>query len=65
MRRGGARLQMTYPVVGPVAALVSMLRDQIWYNEFCRRGQKQQKSGEACAGMPETPYGANSHQPID
>jgi transposase len=36
-----------------------MLRDQIEYNEFCRRGQKQQKSSGACAGMPETRYGAN------
>jgi hypothetical protein len=27
-----------------------MLRDQIEYNEFCRRGQMQQKSGEARAG---------------
>jgi hypothetical protein len=27
-----------------------MLRDQIEYNEFCRRGQKQQKSSDACAG---------------
>ncbi|MGC1903561.1 MAG: hypothetical protein WA715_07065, partial [Candidatus Acidiferrum sp.] len=34
-----------------------MLRDEIDYDEFCRRGQKQQKSGEACAGMPETPFG--------
>src|ERR1700687_2853615 len=42
-----------------------MLRDQLEYNEFCRRGQKQQKSSEACAGMPETRYGANSHRPID
>jgi transposase len=42
-----------------------MLRDQIEYNEFCRRGQKQQKSSDACAGMPETPYGANSHRPVD
>ena len=42
-----------------------MLRDQIEYNEFCRRGQKQQKRSDACAGMPETPYGANSHRPID
>ena len=41
-----------------------MLRDQIDYNEFCRRGQKQQ-SGEACAGMPETRYGANRHRPVD
>src|SRR6476646_6370300 len=33
-----------------------MLRDEIDYQEFCRRGQKQQ-SGAACAGMPETAYG--------
>jgi hypothetical protein len=39
-----------------------LLRDQIEYQEFCRRGQKQQKSSEACAGMPETPYGAKSHR---
>jgi transposase len=30
----------------------SMLRDQIEYHEFCRRGQMQQTSGGACAGMP-------------
>jgi transposase len=42
-----------------------MLRDQIEYNEFCRRGQKQQKSSDACAGMPETTNGANSHRPVD
>ena len=42
-----------------------MLRDQIEYNEFCRRGQMQEKSGEACAGIPETRYGATSHRPID
>jgi Transposase IS116/IS110/IS902 family len=42
-----------------------MLRDQLEYNEFCRRGQKQQKSSEACAGMPETRYGAKSHRPVD
>ena len=29
-----------------------MLRDRIGYNEFCRRGQMQQISGEARAGMP-------------
>jgi hypothetical protein len=40
-----------------------MLRDQIDYQEFCRRGQKQ--SGEACAGMLATGFGANSHRPID
>jgi hypothetical protein len=42
-----------------------MLRDPIEYNEFCRRGQKQQKSSDACAGMPETRYGAKSHRPVD
>ena len=42
-----------------------LLRDQIEYNEFCRRGQQQQKSSDACAGMPETPYGATSHRPVD
>jgi len=42
-----------------------MLRDQIDYNEFCRRGQKQQKSSDACAGMPETAYGAKSHRTCD
>jgi transposase len=31
-----------------------MLRDQIDYSEFCRRGQMQQSSGDACAGMPGT-----------
>jgi transposase len=36
-----------------------MLRDQIDYQEFCRRGQKQQ-SGAACAGMPEVANGAKS-----
>jgi hypothetical protein len=35
-----------------------MLRDGIEYNEFCRRGQMQQKSGDACAGMPAARYGA-------
>lgn len=35
-----------------------MLRDQIDYQEFCRRGQKQH-NGAACAGMPETRFGAN------
>jgi transposase len=29
-----------------------MLRDQIDYNEFCRRGQIRQKSGSARAGVP-------------
>jgi hypothetical protein len=31
-----------------------MLRDQIDYHEFCRRGQMQHSSGDACAGMPGT-----------
>ena len=35
-----------------------MLRDRIEYNEFCRRGQMQQKSGDAYAGMPGRRYGA-------
>lgn len=42
-----------------------MLRDQIDYNEFCRRGQLRQKSSGACAGMPETGNGADSHRPVD
>src|ERR1700722_6443979 len=42
-----------------------MLRDQIDYQEFCRRGQKQQRSGDACAGMPGMRYGAKSHRLID
>ena len=42
-----------------------MLRDQIEYKEFCRRGQRQQKSGGACAGMPEMRYGAKNHRLID
>ena len=35
-----------------------MLRDRIEYNEFCRRGQMQQRSGDARAGMPGQRYGA-------
>jgi len=42
-----------------------MLRDEIDYREFCRRGQKQQNSGAACAGMPETRFGAKSRRPVD
>jgi len=41
-----------------------LLRDQIDYQEFCRRGQKQ-PSGAARAGMPETGFGANRHRPVD
>jgi len=40
-----------------------MLRDQIDYQEFCRRGQKQ--SGAVCAGMPEVGNGANRHRPVE
>jgi transposase len=39
-----------------------MLRDQIDYEEFCRRGQKH--SGAACAGMLEVRFGANRHRPV-
>ncbi|HXH86854.1 MAG TPA: IS110 family transposase [Nitrospira sp.] len=42
-----------------------MLRDQIDYNEFCRRGQKQQQSSAAYAGMPDTGNGAKCHRPGD
>jgi transposase len=42
-----------------------MLRDQMEYKEFCRRGQKQQNSGAACAGRPGTRNGATSHRPVD
>lgn len=34
-----------------------MLRDQIAYPEFCRRGQERQKSGAAHAGMPDRNLG--------
>ena len=39
-----------------------MLRDQIDYEEFCRRGQKQ--SGAACAGMLGTRL-VHNHRPVD
>ena len=42
-----------------------MLRDHIDYQEFWRRGQMQQSSGDACAGMPGARYGAKSHRLID
>ncbi len=35
-----------------------MLRDQIDYEEFCRRGQMRQKNGGAYAGIPETDTGS-------
>ena len=41
-----------------------MLRDEIDYQEFCRRGQKKQ-SGTACAGVLEVANGANRHRPVD
>jgi hypothetical protein len=41
-----------------------MLRDEIDYEEFCRRGQKQQ-NGAACAAVLEVDYGANRHRPVD
>ena len=34
-----------------------MLRDQIDYEEFCRRGQLRQECGSACAGMPDITSG--------
>src|SRR5882762_857183 len=33
--------------------LYIILRDQIDYQEFCRRGQMRQKNSGACAGMPQ------------
>jgi len=39
-----------------------MLCDQIDYEEFCRRGEKQ--SGAACAGMPGTGLVSN-HREVD
>src|SRR5207253_919192 len=42
-----------------------MLRDEIDYQEFCRRGQMQQKMVRPVAGMPETGNGAKSHRPVD
>jgi len=38
-----------------------MLRDQIDYEEFCRRGQMRQKSGDARAGMPDWNSGPAMH----
>jgi transposase len=42
-----------------------MLRDEIDYQEFCRRGQGQQKTVKPVVGMPETSNGAKSHRPDD
>jgi transposase len=41
-----------------------MLRDEIDYHEFCRRGQRQ-PAVRPVVGMPETAYGAKNHRPID
>ena len=58
---GKARVAMT----GKLGVrLWIMSRGEIDHEEFCRRGQNQH-SGAACAGMPETPDGANRHRPID
>jgi hypothetical protein len=42
-----------------------MLRDEIDYQEFYRRGQMQQKTVRPVAGMPETGNGATSHRQSD
>jgi len=42
-----------------------MLRDEIDYPEFCRRGQKQQKTVRPVAGMPGVGNGAKSHRQSD
>jgi transposase len=42
-----------------------MLRDQIDYQEFCRRGQRRQENGGACAGMPDTGHGGAKQSPAD
>jgi transposase len=42
-----------------------MLRDEIDYQEFCRRGQLQQKTVRPVVGMPETGNGAKSHRQSD
>lgn len=42
--------------------LYIMLRDQIDYEEFCRRGSLRQKHGGAHAGMPEREHGSASSQ---
>jgi transposase len=34
-----------------------MMRDEIDYQEFCRRGESRQKCGSACAGMPDLDSG--------
>lgn len=48
------------------AAIIAAASKTPVYGDFIepvvRAGEK---SGEACAGMPETRYGANSHRPVD
>lgn len=41
-----------------------MLRDQVDYEEFCRRGQMRQKNGDACVGMPESDTGPAKQGPF-
>lgn len=41
-----------------------MLREQIDYKEFCRRGQRRQENGGACVGMPEPVDGAQQSPAI-
>jgi hypothetical protein len=41
-----------------------MLRDQIDYQEFCRRGQLRQKNGGARAGMPDLHNGPAVQRPV-
>ena len=41
-----------------------MLRDQIDYNEFCRRGQKQQKVVMPVRGCQKRRW-CESHRPVD
>lgn len=42
-----------------------MLGDQIDHQELCRRGQMRENNGDVCVGMPETPFGADRHRPVD
>jgi len=42
-----------------------MLRDEIDYQEFCRREQIRQKTVRPVVGMPETGNGAKSHRQSD
>ena len=42
-----------------------MLRDEIDYQEFCRRGQMQQKTVRSVVGMFEMGNGVKSHCSVD